>query len=307
MQKIDWIISILTYPRHIFAAVYVIIEYLIKSLILRIPVSYPGNPIPNPQVRKGKWPKKTSTMSPGWLFACDTKSHDISQRNTNVPLDGESAGRQIWYKKKEDTTRGSINFFSSPTDTPASPRGSRKSFLEPLTFSATENPNAGDKVFRNAMIQAWSGDVPDEDFKPATARESAAKGLAFYQMLQCDDGHWAGDYGGPMFLMPGLIIVMYITKTPYPAGRREGMIQYLLNHQQEDGGWGTHIECASTMFGTILSYISLRLLGEPETSPQLRLAHEFLMQYGGALYAPSWAKFWMAVLGKPIRSLPQLF
>lgn len=31
-------------------------------------------------------------------------------------------------------------------------------------------------------------------------------------MLQCEDGHWAGDYGGPMFLMPGLIFACYITK-----------------------------------------------------------------------------------------------
>lgn len=30
--------------------------------------------------------------------------------------------------------------------------------------------------------------------------------------LQCEDGHWAGDYGGPMFLMPGLIFACYITK-----------------------------------------------------------------------------------------------
>jgi prenyltransferase beta subunit len=85
--------------------------------------------------------------------------------------------------------------------------------------------------------------------------------MDFYQMLQCPDGHWSGDYGGPMFLMPGLIIALYITKTTLEDYKREGMIAYLLNHQQEDGGWGTHIECASTMFGTILNYSALRLLG----------------------------------------------
>ncbi|KAJ1476743.1 hypothetical protein T484DRAFT_1823886, partial [Baffinella frigidus] len=53
-----------------------------------------------------------------------------------------------------------------------------------------------------------------------------------------------------MFLMPGLIISTY-----------------LRNHQQEDGGWGTHIESPSTMFGTSLSYVSLRLLGVPASDP----------------------------------------
>lgn len=238
----------------------------------------------------GKWPKKTFTMPSGWQFACDYKSHEISMKSTGVPLTGESAGRQIWYKKRDD--KGT--YFNSPS----SPRSRAKSpFKEELTFCAADNPNSSDKIFRNLMISQWQGEVPDEDFTPKTARDAAAKGLGFYQMLQCEDGHWAGDYGGPMFLMPGLIIAMYVCKIPIAPERREGMVQYLLNHQQVDGGWGTHIECASTMFGTVLSYVSLRLLGESEKSPQVVKALEFIHFYGGALYAPSWAKFWLAALG----------
>lgn len=94
-------------------------------------------------------------------------------------------------------------------------------------------------------------------------------------------------------------------------------IDMLMNHQQIDGGWGTHIECASTMFGTVMSYIALRLLGAEKVwcyscyvhhggdlyiwpsqdLPEMAHARKFMMQHGGALYAPSWAKFWMAVLG----------
>lgn len=33
--------------------------------------------------------------------------------------------------------------------------------------------------------------------------------ISFYECLQCDDGHFPGDYGGPMFLMPGLVITLY--------------------------------------------------------------------------------------------------
>ncbi len=36
--------------------------------------------------------------------------------------------------------------------------------------------------------------MPD-DFSPVTPKESARKGIEYYQMLQCDDGHWSGDYG----------------------------------------------------------------------------------------------------------------
>lgn len=51
-------------------------------------------------------------------------------------------------------------------------------------------------------------------------------------MLQCDDGHWAGDYAGPMFLMPGLIIAFHVTGAPLGGARTAGMEAYLRNHQQ---------------------------------------------------------------------------
>jgi squalene cyclase len=100
-----------------------------------------------------------------------------------------------------------------------------------------------------------------------------------------------------MFLMPGLITVLYLTKAPFSDERKAAMARYLHNHQQTDGGWGTHIECASTMFGTVLSYVSLRLLGEPADSDCLVHARAFMHAHGGALFAPSWCKFWLAVLG----------
>jgi squalene cyclase len=104
-------------------------------------------------------------------------------------------------------------------------------------------------------------------------------------------------FTGPMFLMPGLITVLYLTKAPFSDERKAAMARYLHNHQQTDGGWGTHIECASTMFGTVLSYVSLRLLGEPADSDCLVHARAFMHAHGGALFAPSWCKFWLAVLG----------
>lgn len=30
-------------------------------------------------------------------------------------------------------------------------------------------------------------------------------GLRFYSTIQADDGHWPADYGGPLFLLPGLV------------------------------------------------------------------------------------------------------
>ena len=68
-----------------------------------------------------------------------------------------------------------------------------------------------------------------------------------------------------MFLMPGLIIAMKIMKKEkemLPAHVKVEMKRYLENHVNEDGGVGLHIEGHSTMFGSVLTYVALRCLGE---------------------------------------------
>lgn len=90
---------------------------------------------------------------------------------------------------------------------------------------------------------------------PERVEEHLKGAISFYECLQQDDGHWPGDYGGPMFLMPGLIIALYTTgdlnRVLGPEAQGE-IVRYLRNHQNEDGGFGLHIEGHSTMFGTVL-------------------------------------------------------
>ncbi|KAG8516570.1 Lanosterol synthase [Galemys pyrenaicus] len=129
-----------------------------------------------------------------------------------------------------------------------------------------------------------------------TAWEAAHNGMTFYKELQAEDGHWAGDYGGPLFLMPGILITCHVTRTPLPAGYREEMVRYLRSVQLADGGWGLHIEGQSTVFGTALNYVALRLLGVGPDDPDLTRARNTLHRKGGAVFVPSWGKFWLAVL-----------
>lgn len=132
--------------------------------------------------------------------------------------------------------------------------------------------------------------------KAQTAHEGALNGVTFYAKLQAEDGHWAGDYGGPLFLLPGLLITCHIAHIPLPAGYREEMVRYLRSVQLPDGGWGLHIEDKSTVFGTALSYVSLRILGIGPDDPDLVRARNILHKKGGAVAIPSWGKFWLAVL-----------
>ncbi|KAE8580644.1 hypothetical protein XENTR_v10024495 [Xenopus tropicalis] len=131
---------------------------------------------------------------------------------------------------------------------------------------------------------------------PQTAYDGAYNGITFYSALQAEDGHWAGDYGGPLFLLPGLLIACHVTKTSLPDATKKEMIRYLRSVQLPDGGWGLHIEDKSTVFGTALSYTSLRLLGVSQDDLDLTRARNNLLSKGGAVGIPSWGKFWLAVL-----------
>ncbi|KXZ42932.1 hypothetical protein GPECTOR_110g224 [Gonium pectorale] len=55
-----------------------------------------------------------------------------------------------------------------------------------------------------------AGPVP-EQLSPERVESHLKGAISFYECLQQDDGHWPGDYGGPMFLLPGLVIVLYTT------------------------------------------------------------------------------------------------
>ncbi|XP_034995512.2 lanosterol synthase isoform X1 [Zootoca vivipara] len=132
--------------------------------------------------------------------------------------------------------------------------------------------------------------------KACTAQEAAVNGMKFYSGLQAEDGHWAGDYGGPLFLMPGLLITCYIAKIPLPEESKKEMVRYLRSVQLPDGGWGLHVEDVSKVFCTALNYTAMRILGVSPDDPDLVRARNNLHSKGGATGIASWGKFWLAVL-----------
>lgn len=159
-------------------------------------------------------------------------------------------------------------------------------------FNKEANPNSSDLIYRSLK----EGDVviPETGDK---AYHALHKTIQYYAQLQAQDGHLPGDYGGPMFLLPGLVIASYVTESPLPEAHQKLIIRYLLNHQNADGGWGLHIEGKSTMFGTAMQYVSLRLLGVSEQETDMQRARKWIHENGTALAIPSWGKFYLSVLG----------
>lgn len=62
---------------------------------------------------------------------------------------------------------------------------------------AKENPC----VANPPQVKVKDTDEVTEESVTTTLRRA----INFYSTIQAHDGHWAGDYGGPMFLLPGLV------------------------------------------------------------------------------------------------------
>lgn len=137
-----------------------------------------------------------------------------------------------------------------------------------LAFDPSRNANAGDKLLRAQLLDAADADpslanpTPPRGSPNVSPEAALALGWDFFEKLMTDDGHWAGDYGGPLFLTPGLVIACYAAGVDL-GPRASAMLTYMRNHQQTDGGWGLHIEGPSTLFPTTMNYMAARLLGVP--------------------------------------------
>lgn len=222
----------------------------------------------------------------------ETDSMEIKSKTDRAPFWNlwklsSHRGRQVW------------NFsFPGHIQTDEQKQAFLKEMEYAFTFSKKENANSADLVLREkhrAKIPHSSNSEAENTTD--AARSAFEKGARFYANLQQADGHWAGDYGGPLFLLPGLIVVSYITDTPLPLPHQTLMRRYMLNHQNSDGGWGLHIEDESTMFGTVMQYVALRILGMKPDAPEMRNASNWIIKHGGAVSIPSWGKFYLSVLG----------
>jgi lanosterol synthase len=101
-----------------------------------------------------------------------------------------------------------------------------------------------------------------------------------------------------MFLLPGVVMAWYATKTPIPWYYATEIKNYLFARAHpDDGGWGLHIEAESSVFGTAMNYVTLRIVGVDADHPKMVRARATLHRLGGATHGPHWCKAWLSILG----------
>lgn len=198
------------------------------------------------------------------------------------------------------------------TTTPSSPLGSTDSTRWHLqldhhdgqafwAYDSSPDRTLGEQSFQTKYwlsTHPKTPALPDPDGNPLRAAKNA---FEFFRRLQMSDGHWCGEYCGPLFLTAGLVIACYITKTQLPEEVRIEIARRLCADQRQtpnprDRGWGLHVGGRSTVFGTALNYVACRLLGMDAEVPSLARARATLHAMGGATGVPTWGKVWLSVL-----------
>ncbi|KAB2613204.1 beta-amyrin synthase-like [Pyrus ussuriensis x Pyrus communis] len=158
-----------------------------------------------------------------------------------------------------------------------------------------------EKNFKQTIPPVKIEDGEEITHEKATA--SLRRSIHLFSALQASDGHWPAENAGPLFFLPPLVMCVYITghlNTVFHAEHRKEILRYIYYHQNQDGGWGFHIEGHSTMFCTALSYICMRILGEGSDGGQdnaCARARKWILDHGSVTHMPSWGKTWLSILG----------
>lgn len=111
-----------------------------------------------------------------------------------------------------------------------------------------------------------------------------------------EDGSWGSNCDGPMFVTAGIVFAMYIVGLPIETPVKLEMCRYLIETCNNDGGWGVYLDGPSTVFGTTINYVMLRILGLPSDHPTCKRARNLLLGMGGAVGIPTWGRFWLCVM-----------
>ncbi|EEF31911.1 Cycloartenol synthase, putative, partial [Ricinus communis] len=158
-----------------------------------------------------------------------------------------------------------------------------------------------EKNFKQKISQVKIED--GEEITKEAATTALRRSAHFLSALQASDGHWCAENAGALFYIPSLVFCLYITghlSYVFSAEHQKEILRYIYCHQNEDGGWGLHIEGQSTMFCTVLNYICMRILRQGPNGGKdnaCERGRKWILDHGSATAISSWGKTWLSILG----------
>jgi squalene-hopene/tetraprenyl-beta-curcumene cyclase len=147
---------------------------------------------------------------------------------------------------------------------------------------------------RSAAPQLRFGKIDDLASRVAAAVDGARR-LLFSQ--QHEDGYWCGELEADTTLESDYILLHTLLGTSTKE-RFQKCANYILQHQNEDGGWSIYAGGPSNISASVKAYFGLKLVGYKADHPALAKARKRILELGGVTEVNTFTKLYLSFLGQ---------
>src|SRR6478736_9077288 len=128
-----------------------------------------------------------------------------------------------------------------------------------------------------------------------SAAIAAARKFLFSQ--QHEDGYWCGELEADTTLESDYILMHTLLGTGNQE-RYQKCANYILRHQNEDGGWPIYNGGPSNISASVKAYFGLKLAGYKADHPALDRARRKILEMGGVTKVNTFTKIYLCFLGQ---------
>ncbi len=162
----------------------------------------------------------------------------------------------------------------------------------------TSPPSLGSPPFgtqsASAVPQMRFGKIDDLISRVAAAIDGARNCLFSEQH---EEGYWCGELEADATLEADYIILHVLLGTGSPE-RMAKAARYILQHQNEDGGWSIYAHGPSNISASVKCYFGLKLAGYAADHPELLRARKKILEMGGVTEVNTFTKIYLCFFGQ---------
>ncbi len=138
------------------------------------------------------------------------------------------------------------------------------------------------------------GKIDDLSSRVAVSVDAARK---FLFSQQSDEGYWCGELEADSTLESDYILLHTLLGTGNQA-RFEKCANYIIQHQNEDGGWAIYAGGPANISACVKAYFALKLTGYSPDHPVLERARKKILEMGGVTEVNTFTKIYLCFLGQ---------
>src|SRR5882672_6932424 len=146
----------------------------------------------------------------------------------------------------------------------------------------------------SSIPQLRFGKIDDLTSRVAAAVDGARRSL-FSQ--QHEQGYWCGELEADTTLESDYILLHTLLGSVNQE-RFHKAANYILQHQNEDGGWGIYAGGPSNVSASVKAYFGLKLTGYKPDHPALERARAKILELGGVTEVNTFTKIYLCFLGQ---------